>query len=61
MKNLLKLKGMLEKIANGEAPADTLDDLKRIHGYDPRGLAREGLCVLADLAELLPTEQSTKE
>lgn len=51
VKEILKLKQILEKIAKGEAPKTTLDDLQRVYGYDPKGLAREALSILADMAE----------
>ena len=51
MTDILKLKALLEAIAHGEAPQTTLDDLKRIWGYDPKTLAEQGLSVLANIAE----------
>lgn len=54
MNDVLKLKRILETIATGEAPQTMLDDLTRVYGYDPRGMAKEGLSVLADIADRLP-------
>jgi hypothetical protein len=59
MPEIQKLKRLLEAIASGQAPETMLDDLKRVHGYDPRGLAREALSTLVDLAEQLPATTTT--